>query len=103
MERVISLIFDIEKKANQIIERANAEKAELYEENEKAIAQMEAEIAEKNNAKIRQLEEQAEKELEQERQQLIADSNQQLIDLEANYKSNHDALVDKVFKSIIQI
>lgn len=103
MEKVIGLLFDIEKKANQIIERANVEKTELFEENEKAIEQMETEIADENNSKINLILVQAEKELELERQQLVESSNKQLSDIEAHYRQNHDALVNKVFQSIIQI
>ncbi len=103
MEKVISLLFDIERKANQIIERANIEKNELYEENEKLIKNMEADIANENTAKINALMTQAEKEIEQEKQQLIENSEKQLKVLEQNYMDNHDAMVDKVFRSIIQI
>lgn len=103
MEKVIGLLFDIEKKANQILERANDEKNELQEENEKAIAKMEAEIAEENNSRINLIVARAEQELEAEKAQLISASSRQLSDIETNFKQNHDALVDKVFKSIIQI
>ncbi len=103
MEKVISLLFDIERKANQIIERANIEKNQLYEENEKAIKEMEDKIAEENNAKINILLAQAEQDIEREKQQLIANSEKQLKEIEDNYAKNHDALVDKVFQSIIQI
>jgi vacuolar-type H+-ATPase subunit H len=103
MEKVISLLFDIERKANQIIERANIEKNELYEENEKLIAKMEADIAEENTAKTSTLMMQADKEIELEKQQLIESSEKQLKDIEKNYEQNHDAMVDKVFHSIIQL
>lgn len=103
MEKVISLLFDIERKANQIIERANIEKNELYEENEKLIAQMEASIADENNAKVNELMTQAEKEIELEKKQLIENSETQLKDLELNYEKNHDALVNKVFQGIIHM
>ncbi len=103
MEKVIGLLFDIEKKANQIIERANDEKTELFEENEQEIAKMEADIAAENNAKVNLILTQAEKDLELEKQHLIESSNQQLLELEANYKNNHDSLVEKVFQSIIQL
>lgn len=102
MEKVIGLLFDIEQKANQILERANDEKNELFEENEKAIAIMEAEIAEANNVKVNQLLMKAEKDLESEKQHLIEGSSKQLQDLENHYKVNHDALVDSVFQSIIR-
>lgn len=101
MEKVINHLYEIERKANQILERANAEKTELFEENEKAIAKMEAEIAEETNRKIKQLNEEAQKEIEKEKQMLIEKCNKQLADLDNNYKSNHDSLVDKVFRSII--
>ena len=103
MEKVIGLLFDIEKKANQIIERANDEKTELFEENEKAIAKMESDISEENNRKVNLILKQAENELELEKQQLSESSHKQLTDLEMNYKQNHDALVDKVVHSILQI
>ncbi|MDF2843865.1 MAG: hypothetical protein K0R00_2291 [Herbinix sp.] len=101
MEKVIGLLFDIEQKANQILDRANDEKNELFEENEKAIAIMEAEIAEANNVKVNQLLKKAEIDLESEKQHLIECSNKQLFDLENRYKANHDSLVDHVFQSII--
>ena len=103
MEKVIGLLFDIEKKANQIIERANVEKTELYEESEKTIAQMEGDIAQENNLKINSIMSQAEQELEKEKHQLIESSDKQLKDLEKKYLQNHDALVDKVFQNIIKI
>lgn len=103
MEKVISLLFDIERKANQIIERANIEKNDLFEENEKAIKAMEDSISEDNNNKINRLVAQADQEIEKEKQQLIENSEKQLKDLEENYKKNHDSLVNKVFQSIIQL
>ncbi|MHB8131713.1 MAG: hypothetical protein ACYDEX_22270 [Mobilitalea sp.] len=103
MEKVIGLLFDIEKKANQIIERANVEKTELYEESEKTIAEMEADIAQENNSKINSIMSQAEQELEKEKLQLIESSEKQLKDLERKYLQNHDTLVDKVFQNIIKI
>lgn len=103
MEKVISLLFDIEKKANQIIERANIEKNELYEENEKLIKKMEADIAEENNAKINALMTKSENEIEQEKQHLIESSEKQLKLLEENYETHHEDIINKVFQSIIQI
>lgn len=103
MERVISLLFDIEKKANQIIERANTEKTQLCEENEKEIQKMEAAIAQENEAKIKVIVDQAEKDLEQEKQQLTESSNRQLKELDDNFKQNHEVIVNRVFQSIIAV
>ncbi len=101
MEKVISLLFDIEKKANQIIERANLEKNDLFEENQIEIKAMEDKIAEDINSKISLLIAQADKEIEQEKQQLIENSEKQLHHLEEHYLINHDSLVNKVFQGII--
>lgn len=103
MEKVIGLLFDIEKKANQIIERANIEKTELFNENEKAILDMETKITEENNQKIKALLEQAELELEKEKEQLIKSSEEQLKSLEEYYNKNHDDLVEAVFQKITKI
>jgi translation elongation factor EF-1alpha len=103
MEKVINQLFEIENKANQIIENANAQKNVLYEENENCILQMESEIAAHNTAKINALMAQAELELEKERQALLQNSEKQLKDLDDNFKKNHDVIVKKVFDSIIQI
>ena len=103
MEKVISLLFEIEKKANQIIESANLEKSELLEENETAITKMESQLSNENNTKINALMAQAEEELNLEKQQLIENCNKQLQDLEDNYKTNHDRFVKQVFHSVIQL
>ena len=101
MEKVISLLFDIEKKANQIIERANIEKNDLFEENEKAIKAMEDSISEENNAKINQLMAQADQEIEKEKTGLIENSAKQLKELDESLSKNHDSYVNKIFHSII--
>ncbi len=103
MEKVIGLLFDIEKKANQILERANEEKTELFEENEKAIAKMEADIASENEARINIIVARADGDLEQEKQHLIESCNKQLEELDSQYTKNRDALAEKVFQSIIHI
>jgi len=103
MEKVISLLFDIERKANQILERADIEKNQLFEESEKAIAEMEKGIAEESKIKIKALTDRAELEIEKERQHLIESSEKQLKDLENHYDKDHAILVDKIFQSIIQI
>lgn len=102
MEKVISLLFDIEKKANQIIERADIEKHQLLDVNEKAIAGMEATIAEENAAKINTLTAQIEGEFEKEKKQLLEDNERQLMELEKNEGSYHEIYVKQIFHSMIQ-
>ncbi len=103
MEKVVSLLFDIENKANQIIEHANYEKTQLLEEHEKAITDMEKVIADENKAKINALFKQAEEAFEKEKQSLTESSNKHLEELEEYYNKNHVTLVDKIFHNIITI
>lgn len=103
MEKVISLIFDIERKANQIIERADIEKSQLLKEHEKATAAMEAEIAENNTSKIIELNTRAEEDFEKERTLLWESSDLKLKEIENQNLLHHQAYVNKIFNSIIQI
>lgn len=103
MEKVIGLLFEIEQKANQIIERADIEKTFLQEENDKAIADMEANIAAENQLKINSLTERSEEEFEAERRQLIESSEKQLKELEEKEFSYHHTYVAKIVESIIQL
>lgn len=103
MEKVIGLIFEIEQKANQIIERADSEKNLLQEENDKAIADMEANIAAENLIKINTLTAHAEEEFETERKQLIENSKKLLKELKEKEFSYHDTYVAKIVNSIIQL
>lgn len=103
MEKVISLIFDIERKANQIIERADIEKGQLLKESEKATAAMESDIAENNTLKINELNARAEEDFEKERMLLLESSELKLKEIETQNLLNHDMYVNKIFASIIQI
>lgn len=103
MEKVISLIFDIEHKANQIIERADIEKGRLFEENEKATAEMESDIAENNTSKINELNAKAEEDFEKERTLILENSELKLKEIETQNLINHEMYVNKIFNSIIQI
>lgn len=102
MERVISLLYDIEDKANQIVTRAKEEKNSLNEALEKDLAQLDKSIEEENTAKLNTLKEQVDIDLAKEEQALIDDCEKQLASMESNYQNNHTAIVDKIFKDIIK-
>lgn len=103
MERVINMLFEIEEKANHIVERANQEKVTLHDGLEKDLVQMETEISEETNEKIRLLQLQIDKELKMEEQHLIDQSEKQLKDIELHYLKNHDTIVHKIVQNIIRI
>jgi len=101
MEKVISLLFEIEEKANRIIELANEEKIRLYASLEKDLVQMEENIVAENTAKLSILQTQADQELSKEKQTLIFNCEKQLKNLDAQYDNYKEELVKKVFEDII--
>lgn len=101
MEKVINLLYDIEEKANHIVNRASEEKISLQDAFDKSLNQLDQSIDADNAAKLNLLKAQVDKELAKEKQFFIDDCNKQIADMEANYKQNHEALVNKVFQSLI--
>lgn len=102
MENMINLLSEIEEKANEIMKRANEEKLDLYRKLEEDMKQLDNSIAADKAKKIHALQAQINNELAEEQQALISDCNKQLKQMEFQYEHNHDALVDKVFLSLIQ-
>ncbi len=84
------------------MKRANEEKMELHKKLEEDIKQLDNSIAADKADRIHALQAQINKELADERQALINDCNKQLEHMESQYQHNHDALVNKIFLSLIQ-
>lgn len=101
MERVINLLYDIEEKANRILDRASEEKNLLHDQLQKDITKLDEEIKNNTRSKISALQDNMNQEIERERQILIESSEKHLRDLEANFKANQETLVNKIFKNII--
>ncbi len=103
MEKVINVLYEIEEKANTILERSNKEKTRLYEKMNIDIEHLKAEIKKSTDQQLSILKSNMEKEILEERFILLDNCNKQLSDMEKNFNDNHDALVDKVFQRIIAI
>jgi hypothetical protein len=102
MEKVINLLYDIEEKANQIVKRANEEKAKLHDQLQKQMEQVEHDMEVENSTKLEVLKIQVDKELNLEKQSLLDNCIKQLTDMEAIYWDKHNSLADKIFQEIIQ-
>lgn len=102
MEKVISLLFEIEEKANQIVKRAKDEKVSLNEALEKDLAKLDKTIEDEYTAKLNTLKSQVDIDLAKEKQALLDDCDKQLAAMESNYQQNQTAIVDKIFQSIIK-
>jgi hypothetical protein len=102
MEKVISILYDIEEKANNIIKRVNEEKVRLQEEFNQDLEKLDQTIANEKAEKLNVLKADIDKKLTVEKQSLIDDCNKQLDNMEENYGKNHDALVESIFQELIK-
>lgn len=101
MEKTISRIFEIEEKANLIIDRANKEKIQLYSEFENNLIQMEQRIADETTTRIKDYQEKTDKELSEESLIFAQKCEQQLQELDLFYNENHNNMIQKVYENII--
>lgn len=101
MEKMISTLFEIEEKANLIINRANEEKIRLYREFEIDAKRMEDEISAETSEKLRMIQTQMDEELKMEKQALLDKNQLHLKDLEIHFINNKTKLVNSIFESII--
>lgn len=101
MENVISILYDIEEKANQIIKRANEEKISLQDGLKEDMKKLDQEIESSNKVQLDALKAQIDNELDCERKTLIEECNKQLSDIETNFMQNYDSLVTKILEGII--
>ena len=101
MERVINLLYDIEEKANQIVKRANEEKAKLHEKLQEDMETLDKKITADNALKLEQLKVQAEKELNQEMKNLTNDCIKHIAFMDEKYQKNHTTLTDKIVNEVI--
>jgi hypothetical protein len=101
MEKVISLLFDIEEKADQIIKRSMDEKSTLQTELEQDIKLLEKFITKEYVLKLNSLKLQIDAELQTDKQNLMESFQLKLSEMESNYKLQHKELAETIFLTII--
>lgn len=101
MEKVITLLYDIEEKANRILNRATEEKAKLYQELNEQMEQIDAKINEETKKKLEVLQAKFDKEVASDTRDLIEANERHLADIESNFRANHDNLVKHVIDQVI--
>jgi len=102
MEKTIGQLFEIEEKANLIINRATEEKASLHDDFEKENIRIEETIASNNVQKLKDLQAQTDVDLTNEIKALIINTEKRLSDLEEINIKKHEILVNQVFENIIR-
>lgn len=101
MEKVITLLYDIEEKANRILNRATEEKAKLYQELNDKMEQMDAKMNEETQKKLEVLQVKFDKEVVSDTKGLIEANEKHLADIESKFRANHNYLVKQIFDQII--
>ncbi|ROR22157.1 hypothetical protein EDD66_11639 [Mobilisporobacter senegalensis] len=103
MEKVISLLSEIEEKAAKIIESTSIEKEHLHNQLEKDMKQLDEKIMNDNNKKLEEIKYKINLSLEEERKNLADDCNHQISKLESKFSNNHNELIDEIFHKIIGV
>lgn len=103
MEKVINVLYEIEERANRILDRTAEQKTQLYQQLNEDLAKLESDIKAQTNSKLTIMRNAMETEITTERTALMNDCNQQLLSMENNFLTNKDQLVQKVFQHITSI
>lgn len=101
MEKVINVLYEIEERANRILDRTSEQKAQLYQQLNKDLEKLERDINAETNQKLAVMKKNMESEIIAEREQLMADCTKQLQRMEESYEMTKKDFVDKVFTRII--
>lgn len=103
MEKVISLLSEIEEKAVNIIESTATQKEQLHNQFDIDIKLLDEQIMNDTNKKLDEIKHKINQSLNEEQKKLIEDCNNQIGKLESAFAKNHNALVDELFHNIIGV
>ncbi len=101
MEKIIQYLYDIEEKADVIVNRASEEKKRLNASLEKQILEYNESVLKERTAKIDLLKSKVHEDLEKELALLNEDCNKQINTMEQYFHEHHKELIDKLFQNII--
>mgnify|MGYP001944026735 FL=1 len=103
MEKVISLLSEIEEKASKIIESASTEKENLHNQLKKELEQLDEQITSETNKKLDKIKDEISQSLKEEEKKLADDCDSQIKHLEETYQNEHGEITDKIFHNIIGV
>lgn len=102
MEKVITVLSEIEDKATKILDRTKDQKQQLYKQLNRDIAKLEQEIRTETNTKLARLQETMNAEIEEEKRTLLENCEEELVSLDTTFQANHEALAEEIFARIIK-
>lgn len=103
MEKVISLLSEIEEKASKIIESASMEKENLHSKLKEDLEHLDRQITSDTDKKLDEIKEKISLSLKEEEKKLADDCDSQIDQLERKYTDEHNRIVDKIFHNIIGV
>ncbi len=103
MERIVSVLNDIDEKAEQIIAAAASVKASMYEEYLEKVASCEEDLLTGTDNRLLEIKKEKGLSLEQKKKQIDKTRDTRLREMEDNYKLHHRSMVDNIFKKIIEV
>lgn len=103
MEEVIKVLSEIEEKANRIITNAQDYKKTLDQESKLKQEELSQSISRKLEEQLSLLKKQCNEDIAKDTAKINAESDKQLMAIEQNYNANLDIMVDKLFRSIIEV
>lgn len=101
MEKVINLLYDIEEKANAIVNHTSVEKKALYDQMTHELEKLDEDISRETQQKLNKIRDEMNREIEVENKHLSQAFEEHLTALEDGYKTRHDTFVEAVFQKII--
>ena len=103
MEKVINLLYEIEEKADKILNRTSDDKAKLNNELNAKIKAFDEELEKETTRKLGNLRHQMDAEVSNELAQLKQNTTSHLENLEKNFKEHGNDYADEIFNRIITI
>ena len=103
MKQVLDTLFEIEEKANRILENVTKEKIRMDQQLRKDKKTLDEKLKKNLEQEIEQMEKKMEMEIEPDRLQLYEKSNEQLQKIEMNFRDNREQIVEDIFQKIIGV
>lgn len=103
MEKLLSLLNDIETKANKILSRVSNDKARLNEEMNQIMKSFDSKIQIETDEKLDTLRKEADMEVEAELSKIKKEQENYLLKLDENFEENCEKYADEIFKRIIAV
>lgn len=103
MKKIINLLYDVEAKANHILDTVADEKTNLKLKFEAEEKRFDEQVAKDNNVKLEALKSSMEKDFNERKKEIQNNCQKQLSDMDKKYENDRESLVEQIFLDMISI